>query len=347
MRRFIGDLLCFCLAGWLLAAPVQAAEKGDILALKEDYPREYVVVKGDTLWDISAMFLKSPWKWPQLWGYNPQIDNPHLIFPGDRLSLIWVNGQPRLQLTKGVRKLSPKAKVSLLDDAIPAIRLKDISSFLVDNLVKSSDELQQAPYVLGSTNDRLLAGAGDRIYARGELVEDFHYQNVYRPAREYIDPDTKESLGFELMKIGEATVAAMDEDILTLDLRKSSEQVSSLDRIFPSTDQAVNSTYFPSEPDAEINGKILSIIRGVKQAGQYDVVAINQGMREGLEVGHVLSSYSAGETLKDPVTKQLVTLPSERSGLMMVFLAYEKVSYCLILRATNIISVGDEVRDPA
>ncbi|WP_261843031.1 LysM peptidoglycan-binding domain-containing protein [Aliamphritea ceti] len=346
MRRFISGLLCLCLAGWLITTPAMATAKGDILALKKDYPKEYVVVKGDTLWDISALFLQSPWKWPELWGNNPQIDNPHLIYPGDRLTLMWVNGKPRLQLNKGVRKLSPKAKVSLLDDAIPAIHLKDISSFLSDNLVKSSDTLLQAPYILGSTNNRLIAGAGDRVYARGELVEDYHYQNIYRPAREYVDPETQESLGFELMKVGEATVSSQKEDIISLDLNKTQEEISSLDRVFPSEDERVTSTYYPSEPEGSINGQILSVVRGVKQAGQYDVVAINKGTREGLDTGHVLSIFTAGEVLKDPITKKLVNLPSEQSGLMMVFRAYEKVSYCLILKATNVIAVGDEIRNP-
>ncbi|WP_271272366.1 LysM peptidoglycan-binding domain-containing protein [Aliamphritea hakodatensis] len=346
MRRFISGLLCLCLAGWLMMTPATAADNGDILALKKDYPKEYIVVKGDTLWDISALFLQSPWKWPELWGFNPQIDNPHLIYPGDRLTLVWINGKPRLQLSKGIRKLSPKAKVSLLDDAIPAIHLKDIGSFLSEHLVKSSDTLLEAPYILGSTNNRLVAGAGDRVYARGELVEDYHYQNVYRPAREFIDPDTEESLGFELRKVGEASVFARKEDIISLDLLETNEEISSLDRVFPSEDKRVTSTYYPSEPEGEINGRILSVVRGVKQAGQYDVVAINKGTREGLATGHVLSVYTVGELLIDPVTKEPVTLPAEKSGLMMIFSPFEKVSYALILKATNVIAVGDEVRNP-
>ncbi len=346
MRRFISGLLCLCLAGWLMMTPATAADKGDILALKKDYPNEYVVVKGDTLWDISALFLQSPWKWPELWGFNPQIDNPHLIYPGDRLTLVWINGKPRLQLNKGIRKLSPKAKVSLLDGAIPAINLKDISSFLTENLVKSSDALKDAPYILGSTGNRLLAGAGDRVYARGELVDDYHYQNIYRPAREYIDPDTEESLGFELRKVGEGSVFARKDDIISLDLLETQEEISSLDRVFPGENERITSTYYPSEPEGDISGRVLSVIRGVRQAGQYDVIAINKGAREGLKTGHVLSIYAVGEVLVDPVTKDPVTLPSEKAGLIMIFKAFEKVSYALILKATDAIAVGDEVRNP-
>ncbi|MEH6576231.1 MAG: LysM peptidoglycan-binding domain-containing protein [Amphritea sp.] len=346
MRRLVNGLLCSLAICWMVLSPAQADVRSDTLVLQENHPKEYVVVKGDTLWDISAMFLKTPWKWPQLWGFNPQIDNPHLIYPGDLLTLKWVNGQPRLVLNDGIRKLSPRAKVSALDLAIPAIPLKDIISFLSDNIVKDGDELQGAPYIIGSTNNHILAGAGDRVYARGELVEEHSFQNIYRPAREYIDPVTQERLGFELFKIGEAAVVARNEDIITLDLRKTREEISSLDRVYPLEETVVQSIFYPAEPESPINGRILSVLRGVRQAGQYDVVAINQGAREGLKAGHVLTVYRAGEVLKDPLTKQLLTLPAEKSGMMMVFKTYEKVSYCLILKATNVIAVGDELRNP-
>lgn len=346
MKRLVTGLLSGLAVCWMLFSPAQADVRRDTLVLQENHPKQYVVVKGDTLWDISGMFLKTPWKWPQLWGFNPQIDNPHLIYPGDIITLKWVNGQPRLVLNDGIRKLSPKAKVSPLTNAIPAIPLKDILSFLTDNIVKDGDELQAAPYIIGSTNNRIIAGAGDRVYARGELVEEYHYQNIYRPAREYIDPVTKESLGFELFKIGESVVSSREADILTLDLRKTREEVSALDRVYPSEEESIQSIFYPSEPEGEIDGLILSVLRGVRQAGQYDVVAINQGAREGLAAGHVLSIYRTGETLKDPMTKELITLPAEKSGLMMVFKAYEKVSYALILKATNVVAVGDEVRNP-
>jgi hypothetical protein len=346
MKRLVSGLVGGFAVCWMLLSPVQAEVRNDMLVLQENHPKQYVVIKGDTLWDISDMFLKTPWKWPQLWGFNPQIDNPHLIYPGDVITLKWVNGQPRLVLNDGVLKLRPKAKVSPLHAAIPAIPLKDIISFLTDNIVMDSDELQAAPYIVGSTNNRIVAGAGDRVYARGELVEDFHYQNIYRPAREYVDPVTKEHLGFEMFKIGDAVVASRQDDIMTLDLRKTREEVSALDRVYPAQEEAVQSIFYPAEPADEIDGQILSVLRGVRQAGQYDVVAINQGQREGLEPGHVLTILRAGETLKDPMTKELITLPVEKSGLMMVFKAYEKISYALILKATDVISIGDGIRNP-
>ncbi|MDX2421165.1 MAG: LysM peptidoglycan-binding domain-containing protein [Amphritea sp.] len=339
---FLGALVV-CIA---LIAPVQAEVRKDTLALQDNYPKTYVVVKGDTLWDISGMFLKSPWKWPQLWGYNQQIDNPHLIYPGDVLTLKWVDGQPRLVLNDGIIRLSPKAKVTRLKDAIPAIPLKDINSFLSDNIVMDSDELTAAPYVVGGTTQRIVAGAGDRVYARGTLVGDYSRQNIYRPAKEYIDPVTSEHLGFEMFKIGDAVVAKKKGDIISLDLRKTREEVSALDRVYPSPKESIQSIFYPKAPDDDIDGRILSVLRGVRQAGQYDVVAINQGVREGLAPGHVLTIFRAGEVLKDPLTKEMIILPSEESGLMMIFKAYDKVSYALILKATDIVSIGDEVHSP-
>lgn len=339
---FLGALVV-CIA---LIAPVQAEVRKDTLALQDNYPKTYVVVKGDTLWDISGMFLKSPWKWPQLWGYNQQIDNPHLIYPGDVLTLKWVDGQPRLVLNDGIIRLSPKAKVTRLKDAIPAIPLKDINSFLSDNIVMDSDELTAAPYVVGGTTQRIVAGAGDRVYARGTLVGDYSRQNIYRPAKEYIDPVTSEHLGFEMFKIGDAVVAKKKGDIISLDLRKTREEVSALDRVYPSPKESIQSIFYPKAPDNDIDGRILSVLRGVRQAGQYDVVAINQGVREGLAPGHVLTIFRAGEVLKDPLTKEMIILPSEESGLMMIFKAYDKVSYALILKATDIVSIGDEVHSP-
>lgn len=346
MKQLLAGMLGALVLCIALVIPVQAEVRKDTLALQDNYPKTYVVVKGDTLWDISGMFLKSPWKWPQLWGYNPQIDNPHLIYPGDVLTLKWVDGQPRLVVNDGIIRLSPKAKVTRLKDAIPAIPLKDIVSFLTDNIVMNGDELTAAPYIVGGTAARIVAGAGDRVYARGVLIGDYARQNIYRPAKEYIDPITQESLGYEMFKIGDAVVANKNDDIVTLDLRRTREEVSALDRVYPSPKESIQSIFYPKAPVDDINGRILSVLRGVRQAGQYDVVAINQGQREGLAPGHVLTIHRAGEVLKDPVTNELITLPPEESGLLMVFKAYDKISYALILKATDVVSIGDEVHSP-
>lgn len=339
-------LLCGLFALLVITVmPVQAEARKDNLLLRDNYPEEYVVVKGDTLWHISGRFLKSPWKWPVVWGINPQVDNPHLIYPGDVIFLTWVNGKPRL----GVRRDSgiyPKARVSPLVQPIPAIPLRNIISFLNDNRVLSEDLLKEAPYVLGSKGERIIAGAGDRVYARGELIEQQRRQGIYRASEEYIDPDTEEHLGYEALKLAEGDVFAKNDDVVTLDIRKSNKEIRVLDRVVPTEEVRIQSVFYPQPSPEGVKGKILSVLGGVRDGGQLDVVAINRGLREGLEAGHVFAIYRRGELVKDPVTKELVTLPQERSGELMVFKVFEKVSYGLVLRSNDVVSVGDELREP-
>jgi len=342
MKKLLCGLLAFVM---LSLVHVQAETRKDNLLLRNDHPQEYVVVKGDTLWHISGRFLQSPWKWPEVWGVNPQVDNPHLIYPGDVIYLTWVDGKPRL----GVRRDSgiyPRARVSPLEHAIPAIPLRDIISFLNDNRVMSENLLKEAPYVLGGRGERLISGAGDRIYARGSLLEDQRRQGVYRAANEYKDPDTEEFLGFEMVKIADADVAAQSEDVISLDIVKSHKEVRVLDRVVPTEEVRIQSVFYPKPSPEGVEGKILSVLSGVRDAGQFNVVALNRGAREGLDAGQVFAIYRRGERIKDPVTKEFVTLPQERSGELMVFKVFEKVSYGLIMQSTDVVSIGDELRQP-
>lgn len=342
MKKLLCGLLAFVM---LSLVHVQAETRKDNLLLRNDHPQEYVVVKGDTLWHISGRFLQSPWKWPEVWGVNPQVDNPHLIYPGDVIYLTWVDGKPRL----GVRRDSgiyPRARVSPLEHAIPAIPLRDIISFLNDNRVMSENLLKAAPYVLGGRGERIISGAGDRIYARGSLLEDQRRQGVYRAANEYKDPDTEEFLGFEMVKIADADVAAQSEDVISLDIVKSHKEVRVLDRVVPTEEVRIQSVFYPKPSPEGVEGKILSVLSGVRDAGQFNVVALNRGAREGLDAGQVFAIYRRGERIKDPVTKEFVTLPQERSGELMVFKVFEKVSYGLIMQSTDVVSIGDELRQP-
>lgn len=338
-------LLCGILAFVMLSLMhVQAETRKDNLLLRNDHPQEYVVVKGDTLWHISGRFLQSPWKWPEVWGVNPQVDNPHLIYPGDVIYLTWVDGKPRL----GVRRsgIYPHARVSPLKHAIPAIPLRDIISFLNDNRVMSENLLKEAPYILGGRGNRIISGAGDRIYARGQLLEEQRRQGIYRAANEYTDPETEEFLGFEMVKIADADVSAQTDDVITLDVVKSHKEVRVLDRVVPTEEVRIQSVFYPKPSPTGIEGKIISVLRGVRDGGQFDVVALNRGVREGLDAGHVFAIYRQGERMKDPVTKEFVTLPQERSGELMIFKVFEKVSYGLIMQSTDVVSIGDEIREP-
>ena len=325
--------------------------------LKPGHPDVYTVVKGDTLWDISGRFLSKPWLWPEIWQINPQIDNPHLIYPGDQIALIYVNGQPRLQLSRGdagrtVRltpdnsdKLSPQVRSTPLETAIPAISLDAIRSFLVQNRVVTPDVLDAAPYVVEGEAERLVVGAGDRVYVRGSL-EDSRAYNLVRKGPLYVDPDTNEILGREATYIGLGTAVAQSDEIATMRLTSTREEVLIGDRVLPTEERRVDATFFPSAPDETIEGQIISVFDGVSQVGQFDVVVINRGDREGLEVGNVLAIYRRGSLARDRIANELIRLPSERAGLLMVFRTFEKLSYGLVLMAERPLKVEDEVKNP-
>ena len=313
---------------------------------RADHPERYTVVKGDTLWDISGRFLNNPWYWPEIWHVNPQVANPHLIYPGDRLALVYIDGKPRITkvATSDVVKLSPQVRSEAIDTPIPAIPLDAIASFLTDTRIVSPEELNGAPYVLEGEDSRIITGAGDKIYARGEKPAD--RVGVFRRSKEFRDPETGEFLGLEARSIARGTVAAEDGDVLTVNLNKSSEEVRIGDRLLVNEDRRLTTNFVPSSPDQDIEGVMISVDGGVNQIGQYNVVAINRGEREGLKPGNVMAILKSGNLVRDPVTNETIELPSERAGLLMVFQTYEKMSYGLILKATRPLAVGDKVVNP-
>ncbi|MBJ6136315.1 LysM peptidoglycan-binding domain-containing protein [Marinobacter litoralis] len=312
---------------------------------KADHPERYTVVKGDTLWDISGRFLNNPWYWPEIWHVNPQVANPHLIYPGDRLALVYIDGKPRItKVASGDVKLSPQIRSEAIDTPIPAIPLDAIASFLTDTRIVSPEEINGAPYVLEGEDGRIITGAGDKIYARGEKPAD--RVGVFRRSQEFVDPDTGEFLGLEARSIARGNVAAENGDVLTVNLTRSSEEVRIGDRLLVSEDRRLTTNFMPSSPDEQIEGKMISVDGGVNQIGQYNVVAINRGAREGMKAGNVLAVMKAGNRVRDPITGETIELPSERAGLLMVFQVYEKMSYGLVLKATRSLSVGDKVVNP-
>ncbi|ABC26954.1 uncharacterized protein containing LysM domain [Hahella chejuensis KCTC 2396] len=318
--------------------------------LRDDHPDRYTVVKGDTLWDISSRFLRNPWYWPEIWYVNPQIENPHLIFPGDVLALVYIDGRPHVTIAQRgdigrTVKLSPKKRITPLESAIPAIPLEAIYPFLTDSRVVTEEELNQAPYVLLGKKGNLIVGAGDQVYARGDAVLEASY-GIYRRDDVYVDPDTKEFLGIQARSIAVGKIIAQEDDVQTVQIRRSNEEIRQGDRLLQEEDREINSTFYPSNPEGDIHGKMISVIDGVSQIGQYDVVVINRGEREGLKVGNVLAVYKAGEQVRDPYTKEILLLPSDRAGLLMVFRTFEKVSYGLILKAERPLAIMDEVRNP-
>lgn len=343
--------------GGLAIGVISVAAEDLTQYLKPGHPDVYSVVKGDTLWDISGTFLSKPWLWPEIWQINPHIENPHLIYPGDQIALIYVDGQPRLQLSRGdagrTTRLTPSDTVSLqpqirstpLESAIPAISLDAIQGFLVQNRVVEPHVLEAAPYVVQGESERLVLGAGDRVYVRGTLADNESY-NLVRRGPLYVDPDTEEVLGREATYIGFGQAVAQDASIASMDVTQTREEVQIGDRVLPTEERRVDSSFFPSAPSGDVNGEIISVFSGVTQVGQYDVVVVNRGERENIEVGNVLAIYRRGALARDRIANETIRLPSERAGLMMIFRTFEKLSYGLVLSTERPLAINDEVRNP-
>jgi len=334
----------------LLLAGAQIA-LADVVQLKEGHPERHIVVKGDTLWDISGKFLSHPWQWPDIWKVNPQIKNPHLIYPGDEIALVYVDGKPQLQLSRGgsrgTVKLSPAVRSIPVAEAIPTIPLETINSFLLSNrIVDSAEQFEKRPHVVAGHAERVVSGSGDKIYVRGQLEQDVPTFGIFRQGKRYVDPQTKEVLGINADDVGSGQVLAEEGEVATLAVTRSSQEVRIGDRLLPGEERAIDSVFMPSAPATEVSGLILDVPRGVTQIGAMDVVTLNKGARDGLAPGHVLAVYKTGETVRDRVTGQSVKIPDERAGLLMVFRTYNKLSYGLVLSANQQLSVLDKVRNP-
>ncbi len=315
--------------------------------LRADHPAHYVVKKGDTLWDISARFLRSPWRWPDIWYVNPQIANPHLIYPGDRLDLVYVNGKPQLRLSHGPVKLSPQVRSRPWDGAIPAIPIGDIAPFLSRPYVLNPGQADAAPYIVSFGQDHILGGTGVRAYVRSLDKAGGKY-HVVRPGGPYKDADTGEVLGREATYIG-TVEATRGVDPATVFFNKSKREAVIGDRLLPVSDDTSWTNFVPHQPKADMNGSIIAVLNGVAQIGQYNVVVLDRGARDGLEAGHVLRIDQRGETIRDVVTpdsRDTVTLPDEEAGLLMVFRTFDRVSFGLVLNAIRPIHILDRVHTP-
>jgi len=318
--------------------------------IKDNFPSTYTVVPGDTLWDISGLYLENPWMWPEIWHVNPQIENPHLIYPGDRLALVYVDGKPRLVINRsGEVKLRPKLRTSPLGSGIPAIPLEAISPFLSRSRVFEPGEMEPAPYIIAGPDRRLLTSAGEKIYARGELEGDGRAYGIYRKGTVYKDPQTKEVLGVQAREVGSSRILRFpnEDQVFTAQVNSSSEEIRVSDRLLPFSDQDVGATFYPKEPEVDVDGQIIAVEGGVNSIGRYDVVTINRGRREGMQEGDVLSVLRAGERIKDSVERDLVKLPDEEAGLLIVFRVFEKVAYGLVLESSRPLSLYDKVANPS
>jgi hypothetical protein len=350
----------------------QVAEKGiPVSELAPNAPDTYVVKRGDTLWDISRMYLKSPWRWPELWGMNLKaLPNPHLIFPGQTLYLDKSDGYARLrtQPTGGsdTVRLSPRTRTdSLASLALPTLKTHLIAPFLVEPLVADAATIEQAPRLVATTDQRVLMAAGDRVYARGNPDAPLSTKpgqprsfRVFREAIPLKDPVTGEVLGYEAeLARSETTEEISDgkgnlkqEPVpATVDITSTKEEIRAGDRMLPEPPRTFKN-YIPHEPQTSVNARVVSIYGStpVAVAGQNQVIAINMGTAQGMEPGHVLTLLTQGDRVRDTTAegKPTIKLPSEHNGLAMVFLTFERVSYALLLDVRTGVRVGDRLVNP-
>ncbi len=314
--------------------------------LAEGHPDEYVVQVGDTLWDIAATFLKDPWFWPEIWYINPDIVNPHLIYPGDVLGLVTIDGQPRVtNVRASAYRMSPQARVTPLTEAVTSIPFEDIAAFISAGIVLEKSQADDLPYLLETRGDHLIASAGNEIYVRGiqNDLPGMRY-NVVHVGDKLVDPDDNRTIGYHGIKIGEGSLRQVG-DPATVALTESSQEALIGDRLLPAT-VSIPLNFYPRAPSSNIDGRIIAVVGGISLIGQYQVVVMNRGANSGLTVGDVLTVFQTGEEVEDTVRGGKVKLPDETAGTVMVFMTYDRISYGLVMEATQAIHIHDYVRNP-
>lgn len=381
-KYIITPLLFCCLASSAAADDVQ---------LNSDHPDRYVVVKGDTLWGIASKFLKDPWKWPQVWNMNrEQIKNPHRIYPGDVIVLDTSGDEPQLKLLREKTvTLQPDVIVEPLErEPVQSISPNIIEPFLSRPLIVEKNDLDDAPTIIAGPDNRVALSPGVKVYI-SEIEQNAGLNwHIYRPNKALVDPDTQELLGIEALYLGDARVTKYGEPASAV-ITRAKEEIFVDDKLVAAPD-TIQTSFIPHAPDADIQGRIMTIYGGVAEAGAKTIVAINRGALDGLEQGHVLSINRAGEYAsrnpknkraeekfpmeefkykdvdppeakqadidqekqkqdpkKDPANNpNLVKLPDERIGLLMIFRTFDRVSYGLIMQATEPVNTLDIVKTP-
>ncbi|MGH8751137.1 MAG: LysM peptidoglycan-binding domain-containing protein [Burkholderiales bacterium] len=359
-KHFIISLI---LLSGLFSARVVAEEEP--IKLQDNPPDSYVVVKGDTLWDISKRFLKDPWQWPQIWGMNrEQIKNPHLIYPGDVVVLDRSGASPALRLVRGgdrggdragdrggstaggreTVKLGPRVRAEdLARAAIPTIPYSAIEPFLSQPLVIEAGGLDNAPRIIATQDQRVVLGAGDFAYVQDMPKDKGLDWQIYRLGKTFFDPESQEVLGYEAIYLGQAKVAKFAE-ASPIEIITSKQEINSGDRLAAAVPGALVN-YVPRAPNKGVKARIISIYGGLNEGGPNNIVAISKGTREGLEKGHVLALYHYSGIIKNTRGEPL-KLPDERYGLLLVFRTFEKVSYALVMQASRPVQVFDVAQTP-
>lgn len=388
MRNSIISAVLGLMVALACAGPARAEDEKP-LELVDNPPERYVVVKGDTLWDISRRFLKTPWRWPDLWGLNKdQVRNPHLIYPGNVLLLDLSGATPRLRLeghgesglaaasqgsaVGSTVKLSPKARADQISaSAITSVPASSIEPFMNRPLVIDPSQFQTAPQVVATGENRVVTSAGDSVYVKGLDTASPLLWQIYRPGKTIIDPLTREVLGYEVVYLGDARVGEFGADVSTVRIIRARQEISVGDRLVQAPPADVLA-YMPRAVPAGTEGLVVSAPDNVvAEIGQRQVVVLNRGTRDGVEIGHVLALYRAGPTVRpralprsmtneearrslksvyselDPKGKtEPVKVPDTRYGLVFVFRSFEKLSYALVMNTSQPVNLRDIVRAP-
>lgn len=369
----------------LTLSPLQADE----IKLNADQSDSYVVQEGDTLWDIASRFLQEPWRWPEIWQVNPQIADPHLIYPGDLIGLSYKDGSPVLTVNRdGSRnnrrtgsgrsvKLSPGIRSSENVDAIPTIPIDVIEQFLVRPLVVTDTEMDDWPYIVSTYDNHLIAANGNRVYVRGlsGAARSDRY-SIYRkgPAYQSGSAGKLKTIGYEALHVADAIVERTG-DPATAVIVNSTREVLIGDRLVAQSTTDINTDFIPRSPDNSINGSIISVIDGVSEIGQYQVVVLDVGQSDGIENGNVVGVFQSGAVISDKVNVssdwrvrkrgkgaydgealkdylgrkqaagEAVQLPEEYAAVVMVFRTFSQISYALVMEASAPVHLNDMVRN--
>lgn len=358
-----------------LSASLCALTWADEVRLQKNAPDRHIVVKGDTLWDISEKFLKDPWLWPEVWQLNrEEIKNPHLIYPGDVVVLTMEGGKPRLSLEPGARrmvKLSPQVRgepIVTQEAGIPSIPLKAIKAMLSKGGVGDPSDLEKAPRILGSNDARVMFGAGDTVYAGKDDGVTMDWR-VVRLGQALKNPDNPtEVLAYEMQYLGHARTENRG-DPQVVRILTSEQEILERDHLLPSWKGDVPQ-YIPHAPDKPVNAKVVTTLGGPIYAGTYMTLVLDKGARDGLEEGHVLALFRVGRSVADPKCLRAekiaylangsrehmkdctlneddkATLPDTRVGLAFVYRVFNKVAYALVMKSTEPVTVGDGARNP-
>jgi LysM repeat protein len=327
-------------------------------ALNPNAPESYVVKRGDTLWGIAKVFLRDPWYWPEIWQVNPQVHNPHLIYPGDTLRLVYIDGKPTLTVQRGdAARVEPRVRSQPLEGAVTAIPYETVAAFMSKPSVLTEEQIHGAPYVLATRDLHVAMSDGDTLYARGFTgpIEVGTHYNVVHVGEALVDPDDNHVVGYDGIYTGAGHVTR-GGDPTTLLMTESARETVAGDKLF-SGGVDVPLDFIPSPPRSKINGRIMAVSNGVSIIGQYQVVVINRGAADGLVPGNVLAVFHWGDVIPDNANRGFlntmsrigsseVKLPDERTGTFMVFKTFNHLSYGLILEATNVIRVADGVGNP-